>query len=119
TNKGSYADSYDLSYEIISTSPNLILVDMTGAALIKDINPGETKRVYPQITILSSTATGKVIFTAASQARPAVQKSAELYILESDNYLSLPEFSILGFLSLILLVGIFRYISIKRRSVSL
>ena len=119
TNKGSYADSYGMAYEIISTSPNLILVDMTGAALIKDINPGETKRVYPQITILSSTATGKVIFTAASQARPAVQKSAELYILESDNYLSLPEFSILGFLSLILLVGIFRYISIKRRSVSL
>ena len=109
TNKGSYVDSYGMAYEIISLNPNLILVDMTDAALIKDINPGETKKVYPQITILLSTVTGRVKFTATSQERPAIQKSAELPILESDKYLSLPEFSILGFFNLIILVIAVKY----------
>ena len=105
-NTGYYTDSYTLSYSINSPFSSQILVDMTGATQISNLTPGEIKRVYPRITILSSLVTGTITFTVQSQSKPSLQRSATLTILESDAYLSLPEFSTIFLIQLTLFVGV-------------
>ena len=107
-NTGAYSDTLTIS--ALSSNPSIILVDMTGADIVT-VHPGQTKKVYPRITVLAPNP-GSVTFTADSPQ--AGSKFAVLTILESDSYYSLPEFSNWWFASLILLVGIIYFISRQR-----
>jgi len=110
-NTGSYTDSYTLTG--LSDNP-LILIDMSGAGQVSDLGSGEIKKVYPRITVLSNTAIGTVTFTATSIST-GTQKSAILNILESDNYLSLPEFSLLGIVTLMMSIWVVYFLNRKQR----
>jgi len=109
-NTGFYTDSYTITGE---SDDSLILVDMSGATQAIDIGSGQIKKLFPRITVLSSTAIGVVTFRATSTSSD-VEKSAILNVLESDNYLSLPEFSILGSFQLFVSIAIVYFISRQR-----
>ena len=111
-NTGAYTDSYDVTYEVQSATPNLIIVDMRGATTISDVFPDEIDVAYPRITVLSSTASGYVVFRVTSQGNTSVQKTATLRIVESDSYLSLPE---LGTFSTFLMITLAVFLFIFRR----
>ena len=113
-NTGLWSDSYTITDppEIDSENPNLILVDMAGQTEIINVSYGQTKLVYPKITVLTNTITGIITFTGTSVN--AGSKSADFNILDSDNYLSLPEFSSIIFIELIILSGAVYYFLIKK-----
>jgi len=113
-NTGYYSDSYIITNppEIESETPHLIQIDMTDATQVTDVPGGQTKRVYPKITIFSSNVVGYINFTATS---PNVgSKSRKLYISGSDNYLSLPEFSSISFMELMIMSWIVYYFLIRK-----
>ncbi len=110
-NTGAYSDSYTLTYEVRDCNPDLVQVDMTGADQITNLGPGEIGKVYPRITVLASTVTGTVRFNATS-TKPET-KYDDLLILESDVYLSLPEFSGIYFIQLSLLIGIIYFLKTR------
>ena len=85
---------------------------MAGETEIINVAYGETKSVYPKITVLTNTITGIITFTGTSVN--AGSKSADFNILDSDNYLSLPEFSSIIFIELIILSGAVYYFLIKK-----
>ena len=114
-NTGYYSDSYTITNppEIESETPHLIQIDMTDATQATDVPGGQTKRVHPKITILSSNVVGYVNFIATS---PNVgSKYDDLYISGSDDYLSLPEFSSISFIQLMLISWIVYYFLIRKK----
>ena len=111
-NTGAYEDTYTLT--AISNDPTLILVDMTGATNAT-VSPSEIRKLFPRITVLSNTATGNVIFTAESSNGD--KESTTLVVLESGDYLSLPEFSIFGLVQLFFIAGIVYYFLTRKQKI--
>ena len=105
-----YPDNYDLSYNIISPNPNLIKVDITGFEYIKDVNPNEIRVVYPGITILEASATGKILFNATSEGNSTIQNNATLTIYQSEFPMSLPEFEFSGIVLIVALTMVIFYL---------
>ena len=108
-NEGCNSDKYTITHSILDS----VLVDFPSPFVTDTISStggttpgtGETRSYYPEITVLSSSP-AQVTFTATSQGNSSLQKTATLEILESDYYLSLPEFNVLGFFGMIILAGV-------------
>ncbi len=115
-NTGYWPDSYIITNPPTieeSETPHLIQIDMSDAIQATDVPGGQTKKLYPKITILSSNVVGYVIFTATS---PNVDsKFTKLYISGSDDYLSLPEFSNIAFIQLLFTSCIIYYFLIRKK----
>jgi len=114
-NMGSYTDIYDVTYKIDSSNPELIKVDLTGASTTGNMAHGEIKKLHPRITVLSTDANGDVNFNVTSRGDPSLSQIATLHIIQSDYPVSLPEFSLLGLIEiLVLVVIIYSLILIKK-----
>lgn len=87
-----YSDNYVISYKIIEGNSALIQVDLTGASLAENVNPGETRVLHPRVTVLASNAQGKILFNVTSQSETSLYKNTTLKVKESSLPVSLPEF---------------------------
>lgn len=110
-NIGAYTDSYNISTVISSSNPQLIILEVPNEVL--HVIPGETRVVKPRITILSTTVTGEINFTAISRAYSSRQRSAVFTILRSDLPYNLPEFNNILFLLIVISSTIIYYIKKK------
>lgn len=119
-NTGEYPDRYYIDYNISSDNPSLIQVVISkfldGDGKTKDsANSGQILMLYPEITVLSTQATGDVIFNATSEGAISegvlITRNTTLSILESDLPLSLSEFGFLGLIGMMILVGIIYFIN--------
>jgi len=88
----------------------LIKVDITGFEYIKDVNPNEIRVVYPGITILEASATGKILFNATSEGNSTIQNNATLTIYQSEFPMSLPEFEFSGIVLIVALTMVIFYL---------
>jgi len=112
-NKGTYTDSYIVSYEKNPDTPNII-VDLTGVTPTGSVAPREIKKLYPRIAVLSSITDGNVTFMVNSTQDPTLQKIASLHIIESDYPVNLHEFNLLGLMEILFLAG-FVYLLFAKR----
>jgi hypothetical protein len=108
-NFGSYTDAYNVNYEIIPVGSNSINVDLTGSiptGNTGNVAGGETKKLYPLITVFTALNTWDVTFNVSSIGDPTMYRTAKLSVLQSEYPLSLPDFSIFGLIEIVVLVGI-------------
>ncbi|MDI6826813.1 MAG: hypothetical protein QMD36_06590 [Candidatus Aenigmarchaeota archaeon] len=113
-NKGAYTDSYIVDYEKIPNDPNII-VDLAGVTPTGSIAPGEIKKLYPRIAVLSTITSADVIFIVNSTQEPTLQKSATLHIIESDYPVSLSELNLLGLIEILVLVGVIYFLILIKK----
>lgn len=111
-NTGGYADNYNITYEkydVNPPNPSLIQVDMSDISPVNDVARGEIRRVYPMITVLEISTTGKVFFNATSQTDKNIYRNTTLTVLPSEFAASLPEFDFFGLTGLVILAGFVYY----------
>ena len=106
-----YADNYVISYKIIEGNSALIQVDLTGASLAENVNPGETRILHPRVTVLATNAQGKISFNVTSQSEQSLYKNTTLIVKESSLPVSLPEFKLIFLLVLVPLISLIFYIT--------
>ena len=109
-NTGAFTDTYDIEVEDISD--DRILVDLTDADSVT-VGPGQTRTVFPRITVIAP-ITGTVTFRIGSFE--AGFQSLIYEIFETDDYLSLPEFTQFSMVGLMLLIGIIYFLRRQRYS---
>ena len=109
-NTGTYDDNYTVEAIIDEDKRALIQVDMSYVTPTGIVNVGEIKKLYPQITILSTDASeGTVIFNVTSEGDSKLYESSAL-IVQAGLPTSLPEFNFLSMFVLIGLVGIIYFL---------
>ncbi len=114
-NGGSYPDSYDLKYTLISDNPNLILVE-TNNAYSMSVGIGQVNAVFPKVTLLSSNANGILMVNATPASDATKWKTANITIIEGYLPFSLPEFSNISIIILALFsASAYALINNKRR----
>jgi hypothetical protein len=109
-NTGAFTDTYDISIEDVSD--DRIIVDLTDADSLT-VGPGQTRTLFPRVTILAPII-GSVTFRIGSIE--ADYRSFLYEIFESDDYLSLPEFTQFSMGGLMLLIGIIYFLRRQRYS---
>ena len=114
TNNGAYADTYNLSYTIESSNPNLIILDITGATTLT-VGAGQTGNVVPTVTVLSTGVSGKIIVNVTSVSDPTQWRTANVTIIEGYLPFSLPEFSSVWIILIIVLSGFAFYLKTVRK----
>jgi hypothetical protein len=107
-NIGALSDSFTIT--VVNDNPTWVEVDMTDANSVSNLVQGNSIRLYPKIKVLSSTATATLNFIVTSLTS-GDSKTKTFYITETDYFLSLPEFSVIGFIEMISLIGIIYFIS--------
>jgi hypothetical protein len=113
-NKGAYTDSYVVNYEKIPNDPNII-VDLAGVTPTGNLAPGEIKKLYPRIAVLSSITNGNVTFIVNSTQEPTLQKNAALQIIESEYPVSLHEFGFFEFIEIFVLVWLIYFLILIKK----
>lgn len=97
-NTGALTDSYDISYKVDPSNSFIIVnLDQTNSG---DVSQGEIKVLTPTVTVLFSGASGEVNFRIRSVNR-GLQKNAVYKINESELFVSLPEFSTIFVIALV------------------
>lgn len=91
-NLENYTDKYNISYNITSTNPELISVDLRGVTPTDSVGPGEIEKLYPRIIVLARYASGTIFFNVTSWGSNQMQRNASLIIQTSDVPISLKEF---------------------------
>ncbi len=109
-NEGCDNDKYTVTHSILGSVlvdfPSPFETDTISATGGISSGTGETKTYYPEIKVLSSSP-AQVNFTVTSQGNSTLPpKTATLDILESDYYLSLPEFNLLAMFVMVVLAAV-------------